>query len=250
MQIHINRDGQDFGPYTLEQVNQYLQEGSIVPTDMAWHEGMPDWMPLPKVQGVIVPADAELETAGGGSKKTVLWISLAAVAAALVVGGIVFVVMNKGDKGTQSAQADDASGTGTGGGSSSGSSGGSPSGSAGGGMDNGMGMDGGMEMGMDNGMAMGMDGMAGGADSGKVMALLEQKCFKCHGNGKSKGKYSLDSRDAALSAIKPGNPDGSLIMELIRRDDPDSAMPPKESDALSKGEIAMVAAWIKAGAKF
>lgn len=248
MQIHINRDGQDFGPYTLEQVNQYLQEGSIVPTDMAWHEGMPDWMPLPKVQGVQIPDDAELEVAGGGSKKTVLWISLAAVAAALVVGGIVFVVMNKGDKGTQAAQAGDSSG----GGSSSGSTGGGATGgSSGGGMDNGMGMDGGMEMGMDNGMAMGMDGMAGGgADSGKVMALLEQKCFKCHGNGKSKGKYSLDSRDAALSAIKPGNPDGSLIMELIRRDDPDSAMPPKESDALTKAEIAMVAAWIKAGAKF
>lgn len=246
MQIHINRDGQDFGPYTLEQVNQYLEEGSIVPTDMAWHDGMPDWMPLPKVQGVIIPDDAELEAAGAGGKKTVLWISLAAVAAALVVGGIVFMVMNKGGKPSQSAQAsDDGAGSGSTAGKSSAGS------ASGGGMDNGMGMDAGMAMDGDMAMGMAMDGgMGGSADVGKVKALLEQKCFKCHGNGKKKGGYSLDSRDAALDAIKPGNPDGSLLIELVRRGDPDSAMPPKESDALTKDEIATLAAWIKAGAKF
>lgn len=246
MQIHINRDGQDFGPYTLEQVNQYLQEGSIVATDMAWHEGMPDWMPLPKVQGVEIPEGALAEAAGGGSKKTVVWISLAAVAAALVVGSIIFVVMNKkGDgKATQSAKADT---------SKKDAPASAAAAPAGDGMDKGMGMDMGMDgsMAMDNGMAMGMDGMAAaGGGGGKVLALLEQKCFKCHGNGKKKGDYSLDSRDAALSAIKPGNPDGSQIMKLIRRDDPDDAMPPKAADALTKDEVAMVAAWIKAGAKF
>ena len=69
MQIHINRDGQDFGPYTLEQVNQYLQEGSIVATDMAWHEGMPDWMPLPKVQGVEIPEGLSPKLPVGAAKK-------------------------------------------------------------------------------------------------------------------------------------------------------------------------------------
>jgi len=199
------------------------------------------------VQGVVIPDDAELEPAGGGSKKTVLWISLAAVAAALVVGGIVFVVINKGDKTSESAKAE----TGDGESSSGQASGGSAPGASGGGMDNGMGMgmDGGMAMDGDMAMGMAMDG-ASGADSGKVMALLQKKCFNCHGNGKKKGGYSLDSRDAALDAIKPGNPDGSLLIELVRRDDPDSAMPPKQADALTKDEVAMVAAWIKAGAKF
>lgn len=98
---------------------------------------------------------------------------------------------------------------------------------------------------------MGMDmGMAGGGDPSQVMAILEAKCFRCHGNGKSKGGFSMDTRDSGLDAIKPGNPDGSLLLKLVRRDDPDDAMPPKESEALSKAEIAAVSAWIKAGANW
>ncbi len=97
MNINIHRDGQDFGPYTLEQVNQYLRDGSIVPSDMAWHDGLPDWVPLPQVKGVLVPAGTAINAnLSGGGKKMVLGISLAAVAAALVTGGIVYVVMNKG----------------------------------------------------------------------------------------------------------------------------------------------------------
>ena len=242
MQIHIHRDGQDFGPYTLEQVNQYLIDGSVVASDMAWYDGAPDWIPLPKVPGVVIPAGAAAAAgAGGGGKKTVILISIAAVAAAAIAGGIVFVAMNKGDKGGKVAQ----SGSG-GSGGSGGQSGSGGSGSSGGdGMDNGMGMDGDMAMGMD--MEMGMDG---GVDTKQVMALFEQKCFKCHGNGKSKGGYAIDDRSAALDAIKPGNPDGSLLLKLVRRDDEDDAMPPKASDKLSPAEVAMVAAWIKAGAKF
>lgn len=251
MQIHINRDGQDFGPYSLDQVHQYLQDGSIVASDMAWYDGAPDWMPLPKVPGVKVPAGAA--AAGGAGKKTVVWISIAAVAAAAITGAIVFVVMNKGDgKPSQSAQG--ASGE-SGGESESGSNdsgSGSSSGMDGGmdmGMDGGdMGMAMGMDMGMDGGMDMGMGG--GGVDVGKVHALLEQKCFKCHGNGKSKGKYSLEKRASAMEHITPGNPGNSRIMELIRRGDEDDAMPPKAADKLSPAEVAMIANWIKAGAKW
>lgn len=248
MQIHIHREGQDFGPYTLEQVNQYLVEGSIVPTDMAWYDGAPDWIPLPKVPGVEVPAGAAAgAAASGGSKKTVVWISIAAVAAAAITGGIVFVVVNNGGGASKSAKA--GGGDGGGGGSSKSGSGNSSGGGSGG---DGMGMDGGMDMGMDNGMAMGMEmGMdGGGPDAAKVHALLEKKCFRCHGNGKSKGGYSLDSRSSALDAIKPGNPAGSRLLALVRRDDPDDAMPPKDSEALSKAEVGMIEAWIKAGAKW
>lgn len=242
MQIHIHRDGQDFGPYTIDQVNQYLLDGTIVPTDMAWADGFPDWTPLPKVPGVVIPAGAAgAGTAAGGGKKTVMMISIAAVAAAAITGGIVFVAMNKGGGGNKAAQAQTEGGSGSGSGAAS-------SGSGDGGMDGGM--DG--EMGMDGGdMAMGMDmGMAGGGDPSQVMAILEAKCFRCHGNGKSKGGFSMDTRDSGLDAIKPGNPDGSLLLKLVRRDDPDDAMPPKESEALSKAEVAAVAAWIKAGANW
>lgn len=247
MQIHIHREGQDFGPYTLEQVNQYLVEGSIVPTDVAWYDGAPDWIPLPKVPGVVVPAGAATgAAAASGSKKTIVLICIAAVAAAGIAGGIVFVAMNKGGGANQSAKA-------SGGGGGASNSGGNSSGGGSGG--DGMGMDGDGMMGMDGDGMMAMDGdgmmgMDGGADAKKVHALLEQKCFRCHGNGKSKGGYSLDSRSAALDAITPGNPGGSTLLKLVRRDDPDDAMPPKESEALSKAEVAMIEAWIRAGAKW
>ena len=41
MEIHLNRDGQQLGPFTMEQIQQHLAAGSVVPTDLAWHEGLP-----------------------------------------------------------------------------------------------------------------------------------------------------------------------------------------------------------------
>ncbi len=52
MQIHINRDGQNFGPYSLDEVRQYVASGNIVLTDLAWYEGAPGWVPLGQVPGV------------------------------------------------------------------------------------------------------------------------------------------------------------------------------------------------------
>ena len=49
MKIHISRDGQQFGPYTSEQVREYLSTGSVLPTDLAWHEGAADWLPVTDV---------------------------------------------------------------------------------------------------------------------------------------------------------------------------------------------------------
>ncbi|MDP6035515.1 MAG: GYF domain-containing protein, partial [Verrucomicrobiota bacterium] len=57
MQIHVDRSGQRFGPYSLEDVNRYLADGTLLPSDIGWHEGAADWMPLTKIAGVV---------AGGG----------------------------------------------------------------------------------------------------------------------------------------------------------------------------------------
>jgi serine/threonine protein kinase len=53
MEIKINRDGAEFGPYTLEQVNQMLEEGSLLPTDLAWHDPMETWAELSHVAATI-----------------------------------------------------------------------------------------------------------------------------------------------------------------------------------------------------
>lgn len=44
--VHISRDGQQFGPYKLADVQGYLMTGDLHPSDMAWHEGLPDWITL------------------------------------------------------------------------------------------------------------------------------------------------------------------------------------------------------------
>ena len=46
MDIHISRDGQRFGPYPIEDARQHLAAGQLLATDLAWHEGAPDWIPL------------------------------------------------------------------------------------------------------------------------------------------------------------------------------------------------------------
>ena len=50
--IHVMRDGQQFGPYTLEDLNSYLAQGTLLPTDQAWWEGAPAWVPMDQVPGV------------------------------------------------------------------------------------------------------------------------------------------------------------------------------------------------------
>ncbi|MDP7012209.1 MAG: GYF domain-containing protein [Verrucomicrobiota bacterium] len=54
MQVHIDRGGQRFGPYTIEQVNTHLADGSLLPSDLGWTDGMADWVPITQVSGVII----------------------------------------------------------------------------------------------------------------------------------------------------------------------------------------------------
>ena len=75
MLIHVSRDGEQFGPYTLDDANAYLAQGSLLPTDRAWYEGAPDWMPLPQVPGIHQNA-ASLVVATGGKTKTLLYAAL------------------------------------------------------------------------------------------------------------------------------------------------------------------------------
>jgi tetratricopeptide (TPR) repeat protein len=49
MQIHIQRGQESFGPLSLEETTQYLSERRLLETDLAWHEGLEEWMPLGQV---------------------------------------------------------------------------------------------------------------------------------------------------------------------------------------------------------
>jgi len=55
MEIHIARNGQQFGPYSLEEVRRQLAAGRMLPTDLAWKEGAPGWVPLAVLLGETTP---------------------------------------------------------------------------------------------------------------------------------------------------------------------------------------------------
>ena len=58
MQIHINRGGDQSGPYSIEEVKAYLANGTLLPKDLAWQDGMTDWVPISQLNLGTVPQAA------------------------------------------------------------------------------------------------------------------------------------------------------------------------------------------------
>lgn len=51
MTYQVSRNGQMYGPYTLEDLQRYVASGNILPTDLAKSEDMPDWVPVAQILG-------------------------------------------------------------------------------------------------------------------------------------------------------------------------------------------------------
>jgi GYF domain 2 len=56
MHYQISRNGQMYGPYTLEDLQRYLASGNVLPTDMAKSEEMTDWVPVSQIVAASGPA--------------------------------------------------------------------------------------------------------------------------------------------------------------------------------------------------
>jgi mono/diheme cytochrome c family protein len=87
----------------------------------------------------------------------------------------------------------------------------------------------------------------------KVLPVLRENCFRCHGE-KDKGGLHLDSRAGALRggdsenpAVVPGDVGASELIGRLRAKDEALRMPPT-GDALSESDISAVEAWIQRGA--
>ena len=52
MEITVNKDGQDLGPYSLEDLQAELATGNISQEDHAWYEGCEDWISVADIPGV------------------------------------------------------------------------------------------------------------------------------------------------------------------------------------------------------
>ena len=51
LQIHINRAGQQYGPYPEATARDMLAAGQLLPTDLAWHPGAEGWKTLQELLG-------------------------------------------------------------------------------------------------------------------------------------------------------------------------------------------------------
>jgi hypothetical protein len=59
MQIYVGKNGQQLGPFSLEEINRKLADGTFAGSDLAWYEGAAGWAPLSGVPGVVIsPAPA------------------------------------------------------------------------------------------------------------------------------------------------------------------------------------------------
>lgn len=88
----------------------------------------------------------------------------------------------------------------------------------------------------------------------KIRPVLVENCYACHSAEakKIKGALMLDSRAGIQKggdsgpAIAPGDPDASLLIQAVRRESDDIAMPPKSK--LPPEHVAALVAWVKMGA--
>ena len=57
MQITIHRDGENHGPYPLEEVQKLLANRVAQENDLGYYEGAPNWIPLKDIPGLQTSAD-------------------------------------------------------------------------------------------------------------------------------------------------------------------------------------------------
>ena len=63
MTYQVSRNGQMYGPYTLEDLQRYVASGNILPTDLAKSEDMPDWVPVAQILGTAAAPAAPVYSA-------------------------------------------------------------------------------------------------------------------------------------------------------------------------------------------
>jgi len=66
--IHVQKDGQVSGPYSSDQVKQMLDGGILSLSDEGWREGLPTWIPLSSLLGVVGPPKDSARTPARSSK--------------------------------------------------------------------------------------------------------------------------------------------------------------------------------------
>jgi len=130
MNIYVHKDGTQYGPYTLEQLQEYIQQGSFTLQDLACHDGQ-NWVPVAQVPGIAPAATSPAQPAAqpkapakasaakkktatasaarpaqqtaakttnsGGSKKWIIFGGIG-VAVVAIIAGVCFAIFSGGDE--------------------------------------------------------------------------------------------------------------------------------------------------------
>jgi len=88
-----------------------------------------------------------------------------------------------------------------------------------------------------------------------IQPILENNCLRCHGPEKTKSKFRLDNREAALKGgeggvdILPGKSAQSPLIQYVAHLVADMEMPPiGKGDQLTSQQVSVLRAWIDQGA--
>lgn len=85
-----------------------------------------------------------------------------------------------------------------------------------------------------------------------ILPIFKATCSECHNTKKKKGKLDMSSYAELLKGgkkgkpWKDGDPDKSLLIEMVKGDKPEM---PEDGDPLKPEQVALIARWIKEGAK-
>ncbi len=89
----------------------------------------------------------------------------------------------------------------------------------------------------------------------RVKPIFQANCYRCHGGINRRGGFAMDTQAGMAqgghdgAVIKPGHPEQSLLIALIRHEGPaNDPMPMPPKGKISDADIATVTAWVKAGA--
>lgn len=90
----------------------------------------------------------------------------------------------------------------------------------------------------------------------QIQPVLERNCVRCHTESKVKGGLRMDTHEKLLEggetadAVVPGNPAKSEILVRIHLRPIDEGVMPDEGQALKPEEVALLDAWVEAGAEW
>lgn len=73
MKIIIHRDGQQYGPYSQEEITKHIRDGTLTPDDLARNDGAAEWIPLRTVPGISLPSSQPAPPVPGVQVKPKLW---------------------------------------------------------------------------------------------------------------------------------------------------------------------------------